>query len=160
VAGEIRLHRRPVGLVVVSMHWGGNCGCDVPRKEQEFAHSLVDVGGADLVHGHSSHHAKGIEVHRGKLILYGCGDFLNDYEGILGYESFRIYLALMCFPELDASGQLLRLAMVPLRRQRFRLARARPGDADWLCKAMTATSRKLDTRLATGAGTGLELRWD
>jgi len=43
----------------------------------------------DIVHGHSSHHVKGIEVHRGKLILYGCGDFIDDYEGIKGYEAFR-----------------------------------------------------------------------
>jgi poly-gamma-glutamate synthesis protein (capsule biosynthesis protein) len=160
VAAEIRLHRRPDDLVVVSMHWGGNWGYDVPREEREFAHGLVDAGGADLVHGHSSHHAKGIEVHRGKLILYGCGDFVNDYEGIRGYESFRTDLALMYFPELDASGQLLRLAMVPLRRQRFRLERARPADSDWLCKAMTSAGRRLGTRLATGTGTGLELRWD
>jgi poly-gamma-glutamate capsule biosynthesis protein CapA/YwtB (metallophosphatase superfamily) len=30
-----------------------------------------------------------IEGYRDRLILYGCGDFLNDYEGIKGYEEFR-----------------------------------------------------------------------
>ena len=30
----------------------------------------------------------GFEVYRDKLILYGCGDFLNDYEGIGGYQPF------------------------------------------------------------------------
>jgi poly-gamma-glutamate capsule biosynthesis protein CapA/YwtB (metallophosphatase superfamily) len=39
--------------------------------------------GVSIVHGHSSHHAKAIEVHDGRLILYGY-DFLNDYEGIAG----------------------------------------------------------------------------
>jgi len=32
-----------------------------------------------------------------RLILYGCGDFLNDYEGIRGYEEYRGDLALMYF---------------------------------------------------------------
>ena len=35
----------------------------------------------DVIHGHSSHHVKAIEVYNGKLVLYGCGDFRNDYEG-------------------------------------------------------------------------------
>ena len=46
-----------------------------------FAHRLIDAG-VDVVHGHSSHHPRPIEVYRGKLILYGCGDTIDDYEGI------------------------------------------------------------------------------
>ena len=68
---------------------GAATGATTSRREQrDFAHRLIDAAGVDLVHGHSSHHAKGIEVYRGKLILYGCGDFLNDYEGISGYGEF------------------------------------------------------------------------
>jgi poly-gamma-glutamate capsule biosynthesis protein CapA/YwtB (metallophosphatase superfamily) len=33
--------------------------------------------------------------------LYGCGDFLNDYEGISGYEVFRSDLRLMYLPAMD-----------------------------------------------------------
>jgi Bacterial capsule synthesis protein PGA_cap len=40
-----------------------------------------------VVHGHSSHHPKGVEVYRQMRILYGCGDFLNDYEGIPARQS-------------------------------------------------------------------------
>ena len=76
-------------IVIASIHWGANWGYDVPKEQQEFAHRLIDEAKVDLIHGHSSHHVKGIEVYRDKLILYGCGDFLNDYEGIGGYESFR-----------------------------------------------------------------------
>ncbi len=53
---------RPGDIVVVSVHWGGNWGFEIPREERAFAHALVDAGGADIVHGHSSHHVKGIEV--------------------------------------------------------------------------------------------------
>jgi poly-gamma-glutamate synthesis protein (capsule biosynthesis protein) len=44
------------------------------------------VGGIDLVYGHSSHHVRLIEIDRDRLILYGCGDFIDDYEAISGYE--------------------------------------------------------------------------
>eukprot|EP00959_Pyramimonas_sp_CCMP1952_P199097 4164666-Pyramimonas_sp.AAC.1 len=27
-----------------------------------------------------------IEVYKGKLIMYGCGDLINDYEGIRGMQ--------------------------------------------------------------------------
>lgn len=33
--------------------------------------------GADIVHGHSSHHMKGCELYRGKLVAYGCGDLIR-----------------------------------------------------------------------------------
>jgi poly-gamma-glutamate synthesis protein (capsule biosynthesis protein) len=72
-------HRRPGDIVLASIHWGGNWGYDVPDDQRRFAHGLIDEAGVDLVHGHSSHHPKGMEVHGGRLILYGCGDFINDY---------------------------------------------------------------------------------
>jgi poly-gamma-glutamate synthesis protein (capsule biosynthesis protein) len=82
IAGLVSRAKQPRDLALVSIHWGGNWGYRVPAKHHRFAHALVEEAGVDLVHGHSSHHPKGIEVWKGKLILYGCGDFLNDYEGI------------------------------------------------------------------------------
>ncbi|HER62854.1 MAG TPA: CapA family protein, partial [Desulfobacteraceae bacterium] len=93
--------RQPGDIVVVSIHWGGNWGYGIPEEQRRFARLLIDGAGADLIHGHSSHHVKGIEVYRNKLILYGCGDFLNDYEGISGHEQFRADLTLMYFPRLS-----------------------------------------------------------
>ena len=89
--------KRQGDVVRVSIHWGRNWGYTVPAQQQLLAHRLIDEAGVDFIHGHSSHHPKGIEVYKNKLILYGCGDFLNDYEGIWGYESFRGDLGLMYF---------------------------------------------------------------
>lgn len=159
VAQDVASHRRSGDLVVVSLHWSGNWGYHVSREERAFARALVDMAGADLVHGHSSHHAKGVEVHGGKLVLYGCGDFVNDYEGIRGYERYRPDLAMMYFPELDSDGRLLRLILVPLRRRRLSLKQAPVEDADWLCESMTTASRPFGTQLVRAADGGLELRW-
>ena len=84
LTGRARAAGGPGDVVVVSIHWGSNWGYEVGREQVRFAHRLID-GGVDLVHGHSSHHPRPIEVFRGKLILYGCGDCINDYEGITGH---------------------------------------------------------------------------
>ena len=98
----MRHYQQPGDLLVASIHWGSNWGYDIPPKQIAFAYRLIEEG-VTIVHGHSSHHVKAIEVFKGCLILYGCGDFLTDYEGIGGYEEFRSDLALMYIIELDSS---------------------------------------------------------
>lgn len=147
-------------IVVVSIHWGANWGYRVSEEQHRFAHKLVEVAGVDVVHGHSSHHAKGMEVHRGKLILYGCGDFLNDYEGIGGYEEFRSDLCLMYFASVVTStGQLASLDMVPMQIKRFRVNRAGEKDASWLGKTIGREVEKFGCGVETKRGNVLSLAW-
>jgi poly-gamma-glutamate synthesis protein (capsule biosynthesis protein) len=147
-------------VVVASIHWGGNWGYAVPAAHRRFAHALVEQCGVDVVHGHSSHHPLGIEVHQGRPILYGCGDFLNDYEGISGYEAYRGDLSLMYFLDVDpASGKLLRMVMVPMQMRRFRLNRASAKDARWLRDRLDRESRSLGCEVQAAADGNLELRW-
>jgi poly-gamma-glutamate synthesis protein (capsule biosynthesis protein) len=158
VAERIRGSTRPDDTVVVSIHWGGNWGHDVPSDHRRFAHALIECG-ADVVHGHSSHHPKGIEVHRGRLVLHGCGDFLNDYEGISGHEAYRPDLVLAYCPVLDASGALQRLVMAPLRIARFRLNRASAEESRWLAETLTRQGASFRTRVAARSDGLLELDW-
>jgi poly-gamma-glutamate synthesis protein (capsule biosynthesis protein) len=150
--------RRPGDVVVVSVHWGTNWGYDVDADQVRFAHRLID-GGIDLVHGHSSHHPRPIEVYRGKLILYGCGDLVDDYEGISGYERYRDDLRLLYFPRLAAgSGRLEELRLVPLQTRRLRLERASKADADWLRTVLDGVSRPFGARIVRSAGVVLSVR--
>ncbi|NKE73806.1 CapA family protein [Candidatus Manganitrophus noduliformans] len=153
IAGRVQSTKRPGDIVVASIHWGGNWGYDIPQEQIRFAHQLIDEAGVDVIHGHSSHHAKGIEVHREKPILYGCGDFLTDYEGIEGYETFRDDLALIYLATIDpSSGKLVRFEMVPFQMKRFRLHRASEEDARWL--------EKMFNREGHPFGTWVELKED
>lgn len=124
-------------IVVLSIHWGTNWGHEIPDEHVRFAHALVD-GGIDLVHGHSSHHPRAIEIYRDKPILYGCGDFVSDYEGIHGYEAFRGDVSPMYFASFDVTDRgpaFLALRVVPFRLRRMRLERAAPADSEVLLHA-------------------------
>jgi poly-gamma-glutamate synthesis protein (capsule biosynthesis protein) len=160
VAESVHGIKREGDLAVASIHWGGNWGYEIPRAMREFAHALIDEAGVDVIHGHSSHHAKGIEVYQDRPILYGCGDLINDYEGIGGYEQYRSDLVLLYFPSLDPSdGRLVRFDMSPLQVQRFRLNRASQEDADWLRENLTRISERFGTWVESGPDGNLNLHW-
>lgn len=157
IVGRVEVTRRPGDLVIVSVHWGGNWGYTVPAAHTRFAHRLID-GGVHLVHGHSSHHPRPLEIYRDRLILYGCGDLLDDYEGIAGYEDFRNDLALLYFPTLDApTGALLRLDMTPMQRRRLQLCRAAGRDGRWMAETLSACSAPFGCTLTAGEHGGLRL---
>ena len=160
IARNVRSVRQAQDIVIASVHWGSNWGYGISPAEVQFAHELIEHAGVDLFHGHSSHHPKGLEVFCGKLIIYGCGDFINDYEGIAGHESFRGDLACMYFPTLDTdSGQLLGLEVVPLQAKRFRLQGATQTDASWLCSTLDRESRRFATSAILRAGQRIVFEW-
>jgi len=148
-------------IVVASLHWGGNWGYHVPQAQIDLAHQLIDETGVDVIHGHSSHHVKGIEVYRDRLILYGCGDFLNDYEGIGGYEYYGDHLGLMYFASIDPStGKLVRLQMTPTRIKNFKVNRPLREDALWLANILNREGEKFGTRVKVDEDNRLTLSWD
>ena len=160
IAGLSGKIKAPKDILVASIHWGGNWGYEVPPEQVRFAHRLIDEAGFHIVHGHSSHHFKGIEVYKDKPIIYGCGDFLNDYEGIGGYERFRGDLALMYFPRMDpSSGNLESLELIPTQTRRFRANRASRDDARWIRDVLIRESEEFGVRFDLDRNDRLTLRW-
>lgn len=134
--------RQDGDLVIVSVHWGSNWGYGVPADQVWFARRLID-GGISLVHGHSCHHPRPAEVYRDRLILYGCGDCINDYEGISGYEEFRGELRLLYFASLaPRTGTLQTLRMVPMRARKMRLRHTSAADSEWLAATLSRIGRQ------------------
>lgn len=158
IAERLTQARRPGDVIIVSVHWGSNWGYEVPEEQTRFAHTLLERGSASIIHGHSSHHPKAIEIYRNRLILYGCGDFLNDYEGIGGYEQFRDDIALMYFADIDpATGEIAALEMAPLQIRRFQLVPPSRADVDWLLRSLDRESRRFGTRVELAADGRLTL---
>jgi poly-gamma-glutamate synthesis protein (capsule biosynthesis protein) len=156
IAAQVARHRRAGDIVVASIHWGGNWGYDVSRAQREFGRRLIDAG-VDVVHGHSSHHPRGMEMHAGRPILHGCGDFLNDYEGIEGMEAYRGDLCFMYFVDVAPGGGAATVELVPMRIRRMRLERAAEQDAAWLRDCMARECERLGAHPAPSAHGGLRL---
>lgn len=161
VVRQITSVKQQGDLVVVSIHWGGNWGYQIPADQQQFAHRLIDDAGVNIIHGHSSHHPKGIEIYGDCPIIYGCGDLLNDYEGIRGYGRFRDDLSLMYFVTIDVtSGRLTELEMVPMQIKRFRLQHPSEQDRLWLLQAMDRECAALGARIQSETDGGFSLAWN
>jgi poly-gamma-glutamate capsule biosynthesis protein CapA/YwtB (metallophosphatase superfamily) len=159
VADQMQAYQQPGDLIVASIHWGGNWGYEIPRDQIIFAHRLIEEGIA-IVHGHSSHHVKAIEVFKQHLILYGCGDFVTDYEGISGYEMFRGDLALMYLIDVDAQkGQLVSARLVPMQMRRFRLEHTSIADTEWLFNLLNELGKPYGTGARLEKDNSLILHW-
>ncbi|MFF8291152.1 CapA family protein [Streptomyces sp. NPDC016309] len=149
VVRRVRRVARPGDVVVASVHWGSNWGYATGRDQVRFAHALVD-GGVHVVHGHSSHHPRPLELYRDGLVLYGCGDLIDDYEGITGYERYRDDLRPLYLVAVDpGSGRPPDVRIVPMRARRMRLEHAPDEDLAWL--------RATLDRISGGFGAHVEL---
>jgi poly-gamma-glutamate capsule biosynthesis protein CapA/YwtB (metallophosphatase superfamily) len=128
----------PLVVRVVSIHWGPNWARKGESNQEvdarrEFAHRLIDECGVDLIYGHSSHHVRGMELYRSKLILYGTGDMINDYEGFenQGEEQYN-KLGGLFLVDMDAeTGDFCHLKIVPMFMNRLRLERYNKASLLW-----------------------------
>jgi len=133
-------------LIIISLHWGGNY-CWYPSKEkQSFAHQLIDECGVDIIHGHSSHHVQGIEIYHGKPILYGCGDFVDDYAVT---QEFRNDLGFAYFIDWNFQKKCVQqIELVPTKIDAFSVTKSlEPSDRKWLIEKMIALSKQFGTQL-------------
>jgi poly-gamma-glutamate capsule biosynthesis protein CapA/YwtB (metallophosphatase superfamily) len=93
--------------------------------------------------------------------IRGCGDFINDYEGVAGHEYFRGDLSLMYFATLDAgSGRLTRPELVPTQMKRFQVRRAIGEDASWLCAVLQRESAAFGVRFRVRPNGRIDAAWD
>ncbi len=148
IADQVAHVKQTGDVIIASIHWGPNWGYEIPEEHRSFVHALIDQAHVSVVHGHSSHHPKAIEIYKNQLILYGCGDFLNDYEGIRGYEEFRGDLTLMYFADFNSiTAHLIDLELVPLQMRRFQLVPASGADILWLRRTLDRESVHFGTHI-------------
>jgi len=77
---DIRKLRPQVDYVLVTIHWATSRSAEVSPENRAFAHALIDAG-ADVILGHHPPHPKGIEVYRGKVIIYAPSNVLRGHNG-------------------------------------------------------------------------------
>jgi poly-gamma-glutamate capsule biosynthesis protein CapA/YwtB (metallophosphatase superfamily) len=148
IAESVAKVKQEGDVAIASIHWGGNWGFEIPPEHVAFAHRLIDEAGIDVIHGHSSHHVLGMELYREKLIIYGCGDFLTDYEGISGHSQYRGDLGLMYFAHVEPrDGRLRELRLIPMRVRKFQVTRAKGADLRWLMETLNREGKRFGTQV-------------
>lgn len=160
ISEHIGKFRKKGDLVVASIHWGSNWGYMIPEAHRKFAHGLIEQAGVDLVHGHSSHHFLGIEVYKNRLILYGCGDFLNDYEGIRNHRGYKGHLGFIYLPTYNlGTGELLNLRLIPTQIKKFRVVIASKKDRLWMENVLNREGKALGTFVEAKDAISFQLSW-
>ncbi|OAG36501.1 hypothetical protein AYO21_09308 [Fonsecaea monophora] len=149
-----------VGLKVVSMHWGPNYRWHPAQEIIDLAHWMIDECGVDLIHGHSSHHLQGVEIYNGKLIVYGCGDFVDDYAVDPNYRNdlsaaWRVSVSEKAERKEGESGlEIKRLEVFPNRIESFQahLLEADDPDHDWVENTFRRLCLQFGTQVQKDSG--------
>jgi len=127
-------------LLVASLHWGPNWETSPDPTQVAFARWLVDRG-VDVVHGHSAHVLQGVEVYRGRPIIYDAGDFVDDYVHKEGFHNKRSAL----FELVVSGGRLDALRAVPIEIEAAAASLADGDAAAWVRTTMRERSTPFGT---------------
>lgn len=106
---RIRAERARCDLLVLSLHWGPNMRAEPSDEFVAFARAAVEAG-VDVLHGHSAHVFQPIGIWKGRVILYDCGEFVDDYriDPHLRNDWANIFEV-----EVGRSGEILEVELVP-----------------------------------------------
>src|SRR5215207_485835 len=126
--------------VVFSNHWGPNMVRRPPEAFRRFARAVVDRG-ADVYYGHSAHVFQGVEVYRGKPILYDTGDFIDDYAVDPELRNDRSFLCLVSVE----GGMFRRLELFPVVLSFAQTERATGGEREEILRRMERLSAEFGT---------------
>jgi len=127
--------------VIVSAHVGPNWGPPSVAM-RALAHQIIDLG-ADLYWGHSNHTAQGIEIYKGKAILYSTGDFIDDYAVD---PTERNDLSFLFILELER-GRIARIVLHPVCIEDLYVRLAKDQEVAFLQKTMLAKCKPFGTMM-------------
>jgi poly-gamma-glutamate synthesis protein (capsule biosynthesis protein) len=84
IAAVVRNASKQADYTIVNSHTheGGADRYQPPQFFVTFAHAMIDAG-ADVVSASGPHVLRGVEIYKGKPILYGLGNFIFENETLL-----------------------------------------------------------------------------
>jgi poly-gamma-glutamate synthesis protein (capsule biosynthesis protein) len=139
---DIRRIRDEVDYVAVSFHWGIENSQDTHPAARAFAHDVIDAG-ADLILGHHPHVPRGIEVYKGKVIVYSFGNLIFGHNHTYWMDNYVTRMTLT--PEEIAKVEILPVAG---RGNHLSQPYVLAGEeARALLEDVQARSAQLDTRM-------------
>lgn len=140
-------------IVVVSCHVGPHYRENPSTAYVKFAHKIIDLG-ADIYWGHSNHMPQGIEIYRNKIIMYDCGDFIDDYAIDTIHRNDLSFIFLIHFDDLKeynkinnkSSLSIKEIELIPTKIHDFKANIAMLDDADIAIDRMLKVCNHLKTK--------------
>jgi poly-gamma-glutamate synthesis protein (capsule biosynthesis protein) len=133
--------------VVFSNHWGPNMVQRPSTLFRRFARAVMDRG-ADVYYGHSAHVFQGVELYRGKPILYDTGDFIDDYAVHPKLRNDRSFL----FKISLEGSEFRRLELVPVTLPYARAQLAKGSERETILDRMEHLSGEMGTAFVRREG--------
>ena len=129
-------------IVIVSAHWGPNMRQKPTRSFKGFAHAVIDAG-ADIFHGHSAHIFQGIEIYKGKLIMYDTGDFVDDYAVDEELRNDQTFLFLVTMNK----NKIEKVELMPGLISYMQVNKAKGSDFEEITNKMIKLSEEMETKM-------------
>ena len=129
-----------VDTVIFSNHWGPNMVQRPKKILRRFAHAVIDRG-VDIYYGHSAHVFQGVEIYRGKPIIYDTGDFIDDYAVNPELRNDWSFL----FQVSVVEGGFERLDLIPVKLSYARVDLATGGERETILNRMEGLSAEMGT---------------
>ncbi len=132
-------------MVIFTIHWGPNMRVRPMPNFREFARAVLDAG-ADVFWGHSAHLVQGIEIYKGKPILYDTGDFIDDYtvDEWERNDLSALFLVNIITPVVHS------LELVPVRISNMQVNLATGLDREWFTKRVMRLCQEMGTEIVSG----------
>ncbi len=151
---DIRRLRDQVDHVVLSFHWAIENSQETHPVALAFARRMIDAG-ADVILGHHPHVPRGVEVYRGRVILYSLGNFVFGHNHTYWMDNYVARLTLGT--ESVVSVEILPVAGTGNHLSQPYLLDG--GDAERVLEDIAALSEKLGTTLRIEEAVGwVEIR--
>jgi poly-gamma-glutamate capsule biosynthesis protein CapA/YwtB (metallophosphatase superfamily) len=107
IVEDIKRAKKKADFVFPVLHWGIENRIEVHPTAVEIAHFLIDSG-ADGIIGHHPHVPQGIEIYKGKPILYSLGNFIfGSYNKIFWSDNYLAEFAI-------EKGKILEVLLYPI----------------------------------------------
>lgn len=114
VADIVERTKREADHVVIGLHWGVPTQRLTPQQgliceyQQPLARALIDRG-ADAVIGNGSHNLHGVEIYRGRPILYSLGDLIFHRHALHGDDELETAIV-----RIDLNRDSVGVSFVPM----------------------------------------------
>ena len=159
---DVTAAKEQADFVIVSIHWGvqaeGKEGSEVTSRQKLYVQKLIDYGAAVVV-GQWLHTLQGIQIYKGKPVIYSLGDF------VYGTYAKKLPIGFI-LKFVFSSDKILRMEITPLSTSNTRTGSYFPvvlhdQAAHDAIATLSKLSKEFGTSIQTNGDIGvIDLSWD